>query len=43
MPSIKNIDLSGKILLNFNVLAGTAFHNWYCVLTLEVNESNKAK
>jgi hypothetical protein len=43
MPSIKNIDLNGKILFNLNVLAGTAFNNWYCVLTLEVNESNKAK
>jgi hypothetical protein len=43
MPSIKNIDLNGKILLNFNYLAGTALNNWHCVLTLEVNESNKAK
>ena len=43
MPSIKNIDLNGKILLNLQVVAGTAFNNWYCVLTLEVNESSKAK
>lgn len=43
MPSIKNIDLNGKLLINANVLAGTAFNNFHMVLTLEATISNKSK
>ena len=43
MPSIKNIDLNGKILINTVLLAGTAFNNYHMVLTLEATVSNKAK
>jgi hypothetical protein len=43
MPSIKNIDLNGKIFINANLLAGTAFNNFHMVLTLEATVSNKAK
>jgi len=43
MPSVKNIDLNGKILINANVVAGTAFNNFHMVLTLEATVSNKAK
>ena len=43
MPSIKNIDLNGKILINTVLLAGTAFNNFHMVLTLEATVSNRAK
>jgi hypothetical protein len=43
MPSIKNVDVNGKILINATVLAGTAFNNWYMVLTLEATASHNAK
>jgi hypothetical protein len=43
MPSIKNIDLNGKIFINANLLAGTAFNNFHMVLTLEATVSTKAK
>lgn len=43
MPSLKNIDINGRILINANVLAGTAFNNWYMVITLEATCSSKAK
>ena len=43
MPSIKNIDLNGKILINTVLLAGTAFNNYHMVLTLEATVSNRAK
>ncbi len=38
MPSIKNCDLSGKILLNFQSVAGQAFGaTWHAIITLEIN------
>jgi hypothetical protein len=43
MPSLKNIDMNGRILINANVIAGTAFNNWYMILTLEATTSSKAK
>jgi hypothetical protein len=43
MPSLKNIDVNGRILINANVIAGTAFNNWYMVITLEATCSSKAK
>jgi hypothetical protein len=43
MPSLKNIDINGRILINANVVAGTAFNNWYMVITLEATCSSKAK
>jgi hypothetical protein len=43
MPSVKNIDVNGRILIRAHVLAGTAFNNWYMIITLEATVSNKAK
>jgi hypothetical protein len=43
MPSIKNIDLNGKILINTVLLAGAAFSDFHMVLTLEATVSNRAK
>ena len=44
MPSVKNCDLNGKILVNVNALyASTALNNFHMVLTLEATVSNKAK
>jgi len=44
MPSVKNCDLSGKILINVNALyASTALNNFHMVLTLEATVSNRAK
>ena len=43
MPSIKNIDLNGKIFINANLLAGTAFNNFHMVLTLEATVCHHAK
>ena len=43
MPSIKNIDLNGKIFINANLLAGTAFNNFHMVLTFEATVCHHAK
>jgi len=44
MPCIRNIDMNGKILINVALLAGHALNGtWHLILTLEVNDSNKAK
>jgi hypothetical protein len=44
MPSVKNCDLNGKILINVNALyAPTALNNFHMVLTLEATVSNRAK
>jgi hypothetical protein len=44
MPSVKNCDLSGKMLINVNTLyATTALNNFHMVLTLEATVSNRAK
>jgi len=43
MPSVKNIDLNGKIFINANLLAGTAFNNFHMVLTLEATVCHHAK
>jgi len=43
MPSVKNIDLNGKLFIKANVLAGTAFNNFHMILTLEATVSHKAK
>lgn len=43
MPSVRNVDVNGKILINANVIAGTAFNNWYMILTVEATASHKAK
>lgn len=39
MPSIKNCDLSGKIMIRLNVVSGNAFNNntWTLLLGLEID------
>jgi len=43
MPSVKNIDLNGKIFINVNRLAGTVIANFHMVLTLEATVCHRAK
>ena len=37
MQSIKNCDLYGKIMLNFQVVSGTALGVWTGIVTLEID------
>lgn len=44
MPSIKNCDFNGKILMNVTGVSGTALSNgWHLILTLEATCTSNAK
>jgi hypothetical protein len=43
MPSIKNVDLNGKIFCNLNGLNGVALGNFNFILTLEATVCTNAK